>query len=1053
MRSERRSNSAVFRCHRRNAAMAFWLLTFGCASICWPQPYQHHVGASWDFKTASNPLGWSPIDPLSNFGIHNQALTFTATSQVAIVYSPAIKIPTQQMQLVEIVMSSDTAGAAEVFWAPSPSVKNGQVGYTGFQAGDENDFTMAGDGAFHHYYLPIGPSTATTIYRLRLDVPPGATISMQSIDVANLVAPSGPGVNPRWQFNSNGDSLGWIPYSGIVDMTVSGGSLHLQTFANATILAPNAQITNQLEWFSVFAKVTHTQLETPWVLFNFVSVANNGAATNVYFPVVPDSADHVYNQNVGGENGWWSKVSQLSITISENTTVAVSQIQFSDAPQGPADLAIDAFGAATSFIRAGTPFQVSCRVSDRGAENLEHLSVQLKLPSDGSVKIVSSPSVSESLANGYPQRLEWTLLAKESGTIPISVEATSQSGSARGSANLLVNPKVSAQKSTYVPRPVPAPSDYDVGLYYFPGWSLFSHWDPIRNFPERTPALGYYAEGDPQVLDWQIKWAVEHGVNFFAVDWYWDSSGQNVPPGEQPNNFLQAYSASVYRKYIKFCLAYADGNGTTAGSTAEFMKIAQAWIKEYFSQPGYLKIDGKPVVVIIGPGSLDDNLGGSSARALEDARQLARDAGLGGIYFVASAIPSQASEFQADGYDAVSAYNYPSAGTNDPDESPYSGMVSGYSGVWDAMISETNLPYIIPTSPGWDNRPWATYDTSFDLVRTGSTPELFEQMLQNAKTLIDTGMAPHVVLVEAWNELGEGSYVEPTAGLGFGALDAIRDVFASNSTHTDVVPSDVGLPTPQVQPATSLWTFTNASDLLPWQPSLGPPFWGWTTGVSNSQIANNQWTFTSSGYADLLRMGFELSAQQYSGIAITMSASADTWVSAFWGADDEPGPSAVRNSSFAAQPGPMQTYTLPLAGLAGWRGNINLLRLTMSTSPNVKVAIKSIEFIPSSSVTAIAASRAQLEFRWTAGTDAPAPQIVSVGSATQSNLSWVAAAEKAPWLFVSPAKGAAPGNISVTIHPTGLAIGIHSGEIKISAAGAANSPLTLPVTLWVMPPP
>jgi len=1036
----------------RNALSALWLLTFAFASTCCSQPYQHQVSVNWNFKTASNPLGWSPIDPLNNFGIQKEALTFTATSQVTIVYSPAIEIATKQMQLVEIVMSSDTSGPAEVFWAPSPSVKNPQVGFTGFQAGDENDFTMVGDGAFHHYFLPIGPSAATTIYRLRLDVPPGATVSMRSFDVANLVRPSGSGVAPHWRFNANGDSLGWIPYSGIVDMTVSGGSLQLRTFANATIFAPNAQITNQLEWFSLFAKVTETTLETPWIQFNFVSDVNNGAATNIYFPVVADSADHVYNQNVGGASGWWSKVSQLSISVSENTAVSISQIQLSDTPQGPADLAVDDFGPATSFIRAGSPFQVSSRVSDRGAENVEHLSVKLQLPADGSVKIVSSPSVPKSLVNGYPQRLVWTLVADKAGTIPISVAAASQSGSARGSANLLVNPKVSAQKSAYVPRPVPVPSDYDIGLYYFPGWSLYSHWDPIRNFPSRMPALGYYAEGDPQVLDWQIKWAVEHGVSFFAVDWFWDSPGQEVPPGEQPNNFLQAYSASVYRKYIKFCLAYADGNGTTASSTAEFKKITQAWIKEYFSQPEYLKIDGKPVVIVIGPGQLDDNLGGSSAQALEDARQLARDAGLGGIYFVASTGPSQTSEFKADGYDALSAYNYPSVGTDDPDESPYSGMVSGYAGVWDSILSETTLPYIIPTSPGWDNRAWATYDAPFELVRTGSTAELFEQMLENAKSRIDSGKAPPVLLVEAWNELGEGSYVEPTAGQGFSSLDAIRDVFAGSSTHTDLVPSDVGLPTLQVQPATALWTFTSASDLAPWQPSLGPPFFGWTTGVSNSQIANNQWTFTSNGYADLLRMGFELSAQQYSGIAITMSASADTWVAAYWGADDEPGPSAVRNSGFNVQAGPMQTYTLPLAALAGWRGSINLLRLTMSSSSNVKIAIRSIEFIPSSNATAIAASRAQLEFRWTAGTAEPAPQIVSVASATQSKLSWTAAPEKTPWLFLSPESGKAPGNITVSIHPAGLAVGVHNAAIEISAAGADNSPLTVPVTLWVMPP-
>lgn len=1035
----------------RVVAMAPVPFLFLVASLCKSQAYQHHVGDDWGFATAKTVLGWSPAATGSSFGLENGALAFTATSNVTSIFSPAITVQAEPRQLVEIVMKSNTAGQAQVHWASAPSMKYPSGGFSGFQSGDENDFVLTGDGAFHHYYLPIGTSSATTIYRLQLNIPAGATISIESADIANLIAPTGEGVDPKWQFTASGNSLGWIPYSGVVDMSVSGGSLHMKTFANATILAPNAQVTNQLEWFSCLASVTQSQLETPWIEFNFVSDINNGTATSVYFPVVPDSAEHIYNENVGGQNGWWSHVSQLSITVSENTTVAISEMQVSNAPQGTADIAIDAFGPATPFVRSGTPFQVSARLSNRGAETAQQVSARLTLPSDGSVKIVSSPSVAGSLEGGYPQTLVWELKAANSGSFPISVSATSQSGSARAATAILVNPQVSSQKATYVPPPVPAASDYDIGLYYFPGWSLYSHWDPIRNFPERMPALGYYAEGNPQVLDWQIKWATEHDINFFAVDWFWNDTGQAGVPAEVPNNFLQAYPQAVYRKYIKFCLAFANGNGTAVSSNAEFMKIVQLWIKEYFHQPDYYKINGKPVIFIIDPGLLDSNLGGSSSQALESARQLAREAGLDGIYFAGAAGPSQVQEFIADGYDALSAYNYPTVGTYDPDESPYSGMVSGYSGVWDSMIAQSSIPYIIPTTPGWDNRPWATYDTTFELVRTGATAGEFEEMLQAAKSRIDSGAAPHVMMVEAWNELGEGSYAEPTAGQGFSALDAVRDVFAGTSTHVDLVPSDVGLPAIEAQPATALWTFTSAADLAPWQPSLGPPFWGWTTGVSNSRIANEQWTFTSGGDADLLRMGFEFSAQQYSGIAITMSTTIGAYVTAYWGADDEPGPSVVRSSSFIATAGAMQTYTLPLAGLPGWRGLINLLRLSMSSSPNAKIAIKSIEFIPTSDKPSIATSTSRLEFRWSPGSAAPTPQVVSVASAGKSGLSWAATSADAPWLALSPAKGAAPGNITVSVKPAGLDVGVYNATITISAPGAVNGPVRMPVTLWVVP--
>ncbi len=71
------------------------------------------------------------------------------------------------------------------------------------------------------------------------------------------------------------------------------------------------------------------------------------------------------------------------------------------------------------------------------------------------------------------------------------------------------------------PRPI-STAPYQVGAYYFPGWPTLDKWKVLDAFPERTPLLGYYREGDPSVMDWQIKWAVEHGISFFAFDWYWD---------------------------------------------------------------------------------------------------------------------------------------------------------------------------------------------------------------------------------------------------------------------------------------------------------------------------------------------------------------------------------------------------------------------------------------------------------------------------------------------------------------------------------------------------
>ena len=51
-----------------------------------------------------------------------------------------------------------------------------------------------------------------------------------------------------------------------------------------------------------------------------------------------------------------------------------------------------------------------------------------------------------------------------------------------------------------------------------------------------------------------------------------------------------------------------------------------------------------------------------------------------------------------------------------------------------------------------------------------------------------------MLILEAWNEWGEGSYLEPHTEYGFGYLDAIRSALTSApEPHQDVAPVDVGL--------------------------------------------------------------------------------------------------------------------------------------------------------------------------------------------------------------------------------------------------------------------
>jgi uncharacterized protein (TIGR03437 family) len=100
----------------------------------------------------------------------------------------------------------------------------------------------------------------------------------------------------------------------------------------------------------------------------------------------------------------------------------------------------------------------------------------------------------------------------------------------------------------------------------------------------------------------------------------------------------------------------------------------------------------------------------------------------------------------------------------------------------------------------------------------------------------------------------------------------------------------------------------------------------------------------------------------------------------------------------------------------------------------------------------IAVVPANLAFAYTAGGTVPAAQPIQItnsGTGT-STLSWTAAASDS-WLSISAVSGTAPSTSSVSVSPAALSAGTYNGSIQISAAGASNSPLSVPVTLTVAP--
>jgi len=100
---------------------------------------------------------------------------------------------------------------------------------------------------------------------------------------------------------------------------------------------------------------------------------------------------------------------------------------------------------------------------------------------------------------------------------------------------------------------------------------------------------------------------------------------------------------------------------------------------------------------------------------------------------------------------------------------------------------------------------------------------------------------------------------------------------------------------------------------------------------------------------------------------------------------------------------------------------------------------------------AIGVSPPSLAFAAIAGAAAPPAQTIAVTNAGAGTLTFTTAASPT-WLHVSPASGTAPASLSVSAATAGLSAGSYGGTVTVSASGATNTPLTVPVTLTVTAP-
>ena len=467
------------------------------------------------------------------------------------------------------------------------------------------------------------------------------------------------------------------------------------------------------------------------------------------------------------------------------------------ADPGGSRVVVRSFLADHPLCRAGRPAALTAVVVNDGAADADVTATLLVPPGVRVLAPVRPASVRITTTDGE-QRLRFEVEADAAGPIEIVLDlATADGASVRRPLIIDFLPSVAPQTLDAVPPATPLETDMLVGAIHCPLWEADRPdlWRGVLRHPERMPALGLYAQELPEVADWEAKWALEHGISFFVYCWYRDGEGGPVKT-RFGRGLHDGFFRSTISKQMKFALLWenqADGIGGVADERDFLDNLVPYWIETYFKHPGYLQVDGKPVLFIYEIDRFIQDLGGPepAARAIDALRAACRAAGFAGLTLLGEYrgfVPATLDRMAALGLDASYAYCWHLPGSPAADDA-----AARQLDLIRATRDRAVLPQVVTVSQGWSG--WHDEGTIWSIP-----PARFEQLLRDAKAIAKglpkDQLGSRMILLDNWNEWGEGHFIAPHREHGFGYLDAVRNVFGDSGAvpeHVDLLPEDVGL--------------------------------------------------------------------------------------------------------------------------------------------------------------------------------------------------------------------------------------------------------------------
>lgn len=323
----------------------------------------------------------------------------------------------------------------------------------------------------------------------------------------------------------------------------------------------------------------------------------------------------------------------------------------------------------------------------------------------------------------------------------------------------------------------------------------FTEWTNVRSGDSRFPGhyqprvphkdIGYYSLEDIDTMRKQAELAKQHGIYGFCFYYYWFSGKRLM---EKPVDMLLEHPEID----LPFCLCWANENWTRAwDGQNKHVLIGQEYsdadderfmrdMKKYIDDPRYIRIHGKPLVMVYNPGHIPD-----CHKSFATWRRVAKEIGLGEILIWTCQTANNTAEILkiTDCIDAEVEFPphnmwLESIAVRDMELNGKSAFLYNYQCLVDYLCEKLkkNEPTPVPVHHScmmaWDNaarrkNAWFTY-YAFSLK------SLYRWVLAIAdRARKDFDEEERFVFVNAWNEWGEGTYLEPDEKYGYANINTV----------------------------------------------------------------------------------------------------------------------------------------------------------------------------------------------------------------------------------------------------------------------------------------